>query len=81
TLAAANGLYLVLLLLGGMVVPVSELPSGVRAVAELLPSAALVDALVGSVTAGHSVAGKSWAVLTVWAIAAPALAARFFRWE
>ncbi len=28
TLAAANGLYLILLLLGGMVVPLSELPTG-----------------------------------------------------
>ena len=31
-LAAANGLYLVLLLLGGMVIPFDELPSGLRAV-------------------------------------------------
>ena len=40
-LAAANGLYLVLLLLGGMVVPVSKLPGGVAAVAKLLPAEAL----------------------------------------
>ncbi|MFM9133195.1 MAG: ABC transporter permease, partial [Actinomycetota bacterium] len=33
-LAAQNGLYLVLLLLGGMVIPVSSLPSPLRAVAE-----------------------------------------------
>ncbi|HEX2118309.1 MAG TPA: ABC transporter permease, partial [Acidimicrobiales bacterium] len=32
-LAAANGLYLVLLLLGGMVIPVAELPAALRAVA------------------------------------------------
>ena len=41
TLAAANGLYLVLLLLGGMVIPLDELPSGLRAVAEALPAGAL----------------------------------------
>ena len=40
-LAAANGLYLVLLLLGGMVVPISKLPGGVAAVAKLLPAEAL----------------------------------------
>ena len=31
-LAAANGLYLVLLLLGGMIVPITKLPSGLRLV-------------------------------------------------
>jgi len=34
-LAAQNGLYLVLLLLGGMVIPFSKLPDGIRAVAHL----------------------------------------------
>ena len=55
TLAAANGLYLVLLLIGGMVVPLSELPSGLRFVAELLPSGALAQALVGTLSAAHTV--------------------------
>src|SRR4051794_4783828 len=41
TLAAANGLYLVLLLLGGIVFPLSQLPGAVSAVANVLPSAAL----------------------------------------
>jgi ABC-2 type transport system permease protein len=81
TLAAANGLYLVLLLLGGMVIPLTELPSAVRSVAELLPSAALVDVLLGTLTAGRSVPGKAWAVLTAWAVLGPVLAARLFRWE
>jgi ABC-2 type transport system permease protein len=81
TLAAANGLYLVLLLVGGMVVPLSELPSGLRAVAELLPSGALAQALVGTMTAGHTVPTKAWVVLTAWAVIAPLLAAKFFRWE
>jgi len=39
-LAAANGLYLVLLLLGGMIVPLAKLPSGLADVARLLPAAA-----------------------------------------
>src|SRR5581483_9045581 len=81
TLAAANGLYLVLLLLGGMVVPLSELPSALRVVAEALPSGALVEALVGTLTAGHSVPLHAWLVLLAWAIGAPALAARLFRWQ
>ena len=45
TLAAANGLYLVLLLLGGMVIPLDELPDAARVVARALPSGALAEAV------------------------------------
>lgn len=79
-LAAANGLYLVLLLVSGMVVPLSELPAGLRAVSRALPAAALADALHAAF-AGAAVPGRSWVVLGAWAVAAPAVAARFFRWE
>jgi ABC-2 type transport system permease protein len=81
TLAAANGLYLVLLLIGGMVVPLSELPTGLRVVAELLPSGALAQALVGTLSTAHTVPTKAWIVLAVWAVVAPLAAARTFRWE
>lgn len=81
TLAAANGLYLVLLLIGGMVVPLSELPEGLRWLAELLPSGALAQALVGTMSNGGDVPTKAWIVLVVWAVAAPLAAARTFRWE
>ncbi len=81
TLAAANGLYLVLLLLGGMVFPLSKLPSGLRGLAEALPAGALSDALHGALTAGASVPGRAWWVLLAWAMAAPLAAALTFRWE
>ena len=81
TLAAANGLYLLLLLIGGMVVPLSELPDGLRWLAELLPSGALAQALVGTMSQGGGVPTKAWVVLAVWAVAAPLAAARTFRWE
>lgn len=80
TLAAANGLYLVLLLLGGMVVPLAELPGALRAVARALPAAALSDALHAAL-ASAAVPGRAWLVLAIWAVAAPAAAAAFFRWE
>jgi ABC-2 type transport system permease protein len=80
-LAAANGLYLVLLLLSGMVIPLDELPGPVRTVAELLPSGALTEALRGTLTEGASVPGRAWAVLGAWAVAGPVLATRLFRWE
>jgi len=80
TLAAANGLYLVLLLLGGMVIPLDELPSGLRVIAEALPAAALSDVFHGALGDG-SIPGRAWLVLVVWAVAAPLAAAARFRWE
>lgn len=79
-LAAANGLYLVLLLLGGMVIPVAKLPGALRALSRGLPAAALSDVLHAATTAG-AVPGRAWAVLVAWAVAAPLAAAATFRWE
>jgi ABC-2 type transport system permease protein len=81
TLAAANGLYLVLLLLGGMVFPLARLPAGLEAVAELLPAAALTLALDAALTSPVTFPAEPWAVLFGWAVVAPALAAWRFRWE
>jgi len=81
TLALANGVYLLLLLLGGMVFPLSKLPSGLRQVAQALPAGALSDVLHNSLTAGATVPGRAWLVLAAWAVAAPLAAATFFRWE
>jgi ABC-2 type transport system permease protein len=78
TLAAANGLYLVLLLLGGMVFPLAELPGALRAVAELLPAAALSDVLGA---AAVSEVADARLTLAAWAVAAPVAAALTFRWE
>ena len=80
TLAAANGLYLVLLLLGGMVIPLAKLPRGLRAVARALPAGALSDVFHAAL-GGTTVPARSWLVLAAWAVAAPAVAALRFRWE
>jgi len=80
-LAAANGLYLILLLLGGMIVPIDKLGTGLANFAKLLPAEALSAALHASLGAGTAVPTESWIVLAVWAIAAPAAAALTFRWE
>ena len=65
---------------GGMIIPLDELPGPLQAVAELLPAAALSEVFHGSFS-GDSVSTQSLVVLAVWAVAAPVLAARFFRWE
>jgi ABC-2 type transport system permease protein len=81
TLAAANGLYLVLLLLGGMVFPLDRLPSPLRAVSRALPAAALSDALHGTLAVAGHVPTRAWIVLVIWAVVAPVAAAVTFRWE
>jgi ABC-2 type transport system permease protein len=80
-LAAQNGLYLVLLLLGGMVIPFGELPAGIRAVAYALPSGALADVLREALAGAGTHPATSWAVLAAWAVVAPAAAALTFRWD
>ena len=79
-LAAANGIYVVLLLFGDLVIPVEELPSAVRAVAELVPTAAFAEILRAGLGDGDA-SIRAWVVLCAWAIGAPVLAARLFRWE
>ena len=81
TLAAANGLYIVLLLLGGMIIPLTKLPAAVRVLAELLPAAALSRAMAAAFRAGAPAHAGQWLVLAVWAVAAPVAAALLFRWE
>lgn len=81
TLALANGVYLVLLLLGGMVVPLAKLPGPLRVAARVLPAGALSDAIHGALSTAASVPTHAWLVLAVWAVIAPVLAAMTFRWE
>jgi ABC-2 type transport system permease protein len=80
-LAAQNGLYLVLLLLGGMVIPLDELPGPLADAAALLPSAALADVLRETLAGTGVDPSRSWIVLLVWAVIGPLVAARTFRWE
>jgi ABC-2 type transport system permease protein len=75
TLAAANGLYLVLLLVSGMV-----LRSPFPGVARLLPSGALAEGLRSAFANQGQVVRPAF-VLLAWAVAALAAAARTFRWE
>jgi ABC-2 type transport system permease protein len=79
-LAAVNGLYLVLLLIGGMVVPLAKLPGPLRAVGRLLPAGALSEAVRQAV--GETArSGRPWLVLVAWTVIAGVAAASLFRWE
>jgi ABC-2 type transport system permease protein len=80
-LAVANGLFLVLLFLGGMAYPLSKLPDAVETFAKALPAAALSETVRAALTPGRSFPTGELVVLMVWAVAAPIAAARWFRWE
>ncbi len=80
-LAAANGLYIVLLLISGIVVPLSKFPAPMRAMVRLLPSTALAEIIRGALTSNTASSATPWLVLTGWAIVATVSARRFFRWE
>jgi ABC-2 type transport system permease protein len=80
TLAGANLLYLVMLGIGGVLFPLTKFPAGIQPVLRLLPAGALSDGLRAAL--GHGARpGTDLLVLVIWAVAASALAARFFRWE
>ena len=87
-LAAQNGLYLLLLALGGVIIPVDDLPDGLGAVARYLPSGALAEVVHASL--GGAPSGVwlfidaplgAWLVLAIWALIAPLAAARLFRFD
>jgi ABC-2 type transport system permease protein len=80
-LAVVNGLFVVLLLLGGMLIPLAKLPGWLAGVANVLPASALADALHGTLGHGTAVTTHDWIVLVVWAVAAPVAAGLAFRWE
>ena len=80
-LAVVNALFVVLLLLGGMLIPLGKLPTGLADVAKLLPASALADALHAALGQGTAVSARDWIVLVVWAAAAPLAAGLTFRWE
>ena len=82
TLALANGLFLAFLMLGGTILPLDHRPEPLATLGLALPSSALTDLLhaaLASAAGGDLV--RPIVVLGAWAIAAIALAGRFFRWE
>ena len=80
-LAATNGLYLILLLIGGIVFPLDKLPGALSAISRCLPTSALSDVLRNVLMSAGEHTTSSWIVLMVWAITAPLLAARTFKWN
>ena len=80
TLAVANGVYVVLLLIGGVLFPLHEL-GAMAGFARLLPTAALSDTLHLTLGSGSGVPLESWVTLAIWAVAAPTVATLSFKWD
>jgi ABC-2 type transport system permease protein len=81
TLAVANGLYLVFLLLGGFILPLDRLPGPIATAARALPAAAMTDATRAALSgSGQGVLGPL-ALLAAWAVVTMGAAAATFRPE
>jgi ABC-2 type transport system permease protein len=78
TLGLANLVYVVLLVGGGLVVPLSRYPAGVRRLLELLPTAALGEGLRAA--AAGQLLGWPLLVSVVWLALGGAVAWKGFRW-
>ncbi len=81
TLAVANGVYLLLLALGGVVIPADRLPGALSEIVRLLPSAALGQGLRDVLLYGEALPLGPCAVLVAWAVGAGIAAVRTFRWS
>ena len=80
TLAAANLLYLLLLVGGAVMTPVDEYPAGMQSVVRVLPSAALANGMANATIEGVI----PWAAalsLALWAGVLGYLVSRTFRWD
>ncbi|MEU2546667.1 ABC transporter permease [Streptomyces roseolus] len=80
TLAAANLVFLLLLVGGGVIVPLEKFGAAGDVLA-LLPISALSDGLRDVLRNGAGMPWADAAVLAVWAVLGLGAAARFFRWE
>ncbi|MFD7667207.1 ABC transporter permease [Streptomyces sp. NPDC059788] len=81
TLAAANLVFLLLLVGGGVIVPLDKFPDAAQSVLGLLPISALSDGLRDVLQHGAGVPWGDLGILAVWAVLGLGAAAKFFRWE
>ena len=81
TLAGANALFLIFILLGGGILPLNHLPAPLAAVAQLLPAAALTQALQQTMSTSGGFPGGALLTLVIWAAIVLVVAVRTFKWE
>ena len=80
-LAASNGLYLILLLVSGIVVPIDSMPQIIQHIVVATPSGALAEGLHRVLGLGFQPTIGDWISVALWALLAPLLAMRTFRFD
>ena len=80
-LGLANAFWFVMLLVSGMIAPLSTLPSWLASISKALPSTALSQAFHSALGTQTSVSLHVWLVLAIWALGSCTIAAMTFRWE
>ena len=80
TLVLANVLFLVALLLGGVLVPLEDLPAPLATLALASPVGALADAFRAALGGGAGYVA-SLAIVAAWGLVAAVVTIRAFRWE
>ena len=81
TLAGANLVFLLLLVGGGVVVPLDKFPAPAAAVLGLLPAGALASGLRDVIQHGSALPAGAAAVLLGWSVVGIAAAGATFKWE
>lgn len=79
-LALANGLFVLLIVFGGVLIPVSSMPAALGTAVSLLPSAALAGGLRATLVDG-AIPLAELAILATWTLVAALVARRTFRWD
>jgi len=80
-LALANVVWLVMVVVGGVVIPLTRAPGWLRVVGDLSPAGALSTALRAVLQAGTAPAGTSLAVLAGWVALGWIGTVRWFKWQ
>jgi len=80
-LAMANLVWLAMVVLGGVVIPLTKAPGWLRTVGELTPAGALSTALRAVLQAGTAPPAGSLVVLAAWVVLGWAGTVRWFRWQ
>lgn len=80
-LALANVVWLVMVVVGGVVIPLTRAPGWLRVVGELSPAGALSTALRAVLQAGTAPAATSLAVLAGWVALGWVGTVRWFKWQ
>jgi ABC-2 type transport system permease protein len=79
-LAVANALFLALLLVGGILIPLASLPTGLARIASVIPAKPLAE-IIGSGLGYTAASSGAFYLVAGWAAAGTLLAAATFRWE